>query len=738
MLQVPGARRRATTLGTLAALLLGTLVAVLVGHPPAGAAEPSAPERRYAPGIDPSLPADATVRGTVLGPDGRLRDYVLVEAFSVLDPGGEPVASDLTYEVDDVASHGAYTLHLPAGDYLVRFSSPDGASPALQPAYYGGGAGTTVTVTSGQDLLLDPVRLQRDQGAPVTGRLVDATGAPLPYASVWLVRVLADGRHSWWDVTSTGEDGTYVFDAVPRGRVFTLSANAGYDDEDESLELPTTWLGGAASHDTAETFTLGTRAIAHHLGDLRVLRGVVVTGRVAPGDSLGDDVDVALLHLDAAGDAAVVAWDWTGEGKDGFRFRALPGRYTIAVRTYGGEWRYLGDTGDLSSARTFTVADTPYDVGTITLAADSSLVTFSVLDRFGEPADGYDLQPYLFDRDGDGPGWVTDLGQGRFRARVLWGTEFTVGVYDLDQDEWRFLGGSSSWRRARFVSATEQTPTMDLGVISFQPPAPTAAAPVLPASARNGQVLTVPAPAWSLPDVGSAYQWLRDGAPLVGATSRSYALGSADVGHRVSVRITGHSRWNAPGVVTSTSVLVRLGAAPVARVAPVISGNHSPGGLVVASRGTWPAGVTTTLQWYADGRPIPGATASSLRLDWRQAGRSLTVVATATRAGYSPGTRTSRPVRVAPARSVIRLSPHGATAVRLRVTGPGTLPATGRVVFHRRGKAVASSVLTLRDRGTVIMDLARLGRGRHRVTASYAGSAFLSAARARPVTIRIR
>src|SRR6185295_7450911 len=74
-------------------------------------------------------------------------------------------------------------------------------------------------------------------------------------------------------------------------------------------------------------------------------------------------------------------------------------------------------------------------------------------------------------------------------------------------------------------------------------------APSVPAAGRTGDTLTCNPGTWS----GSptfAFQWLRDGAPIAGATSPTYKLTDADVGHNISCRVTA---TNAGGSTTRAS-----------------------------------------------------------------------------------------------------------------------------------------------------------------------------------------
>ena len=63
------------------------------------------------------------------------------------------------------------------------------------------------------------------------------------------------------------------------------------------------------------------------------------------------------------------------------------------------------------------------------------------------------------------------------------------------------------------------------------------AAPSVSGTPRLGQTLTFD-PGRVTPDGDVAVQWLRGGVPVDGATGTTYALGAADLGHRISARMT--------------------------------------------------------------------------------------------------------------------------------------------------------------------------------------------------------
>src|SRR5690606_2412783 len=81
------------------------------------------------------------------------------------------------------------------------------------------------------------------------------------------------------------------------------------------------------------------------------------------------------------------------------------------------------------------------------------------------------------------------------------------------------------------ISVTAETTP----VLREPPPGPApvpTAYPSVTGSAKVGGKLSVSRGSWSVSSVGLAYQWLRDGQPVVGATKASYTLKAADWGRR--------------------------------------------------------------------------------------------------------------------------------------------------------------------------------------------------------------
>ncbi|HEX5617208.1 MAG TPA: hypothetical protein VFX51_02240, partial [Solirubrobacteraceae bacterium] len=142
--------------------------------------------------------------------------------------------------------------------------------------------------------------------------------------------------------------------------------------------------------------------------------------------------------------------------------------------------------------------------------------------------------------------------------------------------------------------------------VKAAPPVNTSA-PAITGAAVRGTALTASRGDWSGPAIAYTYQWQRDAGAgftdLAGATEAAYALGVADVGSRLRVRVTA---TNADASVTATSgasSVVRA-APPVSTAAPALSGTARRTETLTATRGDWTGiGNEYAYQWQ---RRAPG------------------------------------------------------------------------------------------------------------------------------------
>jgi len=156
-----------------------------------------------------------------------------------------------------------------------------------------------------------------------------------------------------------------------------------------------------------------------------------------------------------------------------------------------------------------------------------------------------------------------------------------------------------------------------------------------------GSTLTVVVAGWTPAGLSYAYKWNRDGSPISGATSTTYVLGLADVGHTLSVAVTG----SLAGYLPATVVSGLTAAVPQPAVAPgtvSITGTAAVSGTLTANPGSWtPTGVSLTYQWRRGGGAITGATSATYQPVAADVGLTLTVAVTGTKAGYTSATAVS-------------------------------------------------------------------------------------------------
>ena len=170
----------------------------------------------------------------------------------------------------------------------------------------------------------------------------------------------------------------------------------------------------------------------------------------------------------------------------------------------------------------------------------------------------------------------------------------------------------------------------------------TAPVPTLSGTIAVGRKLTAKPGAWKPSGVTFAYQWLRAGKAIKGATKSTYTLVPADKGKKISVKVTGSLKGYASATKTSATQSVKAGKL-TATPTPTIGGTAKVGKALKAKAGKWrPATVKLGYQWQRNGKKIKGATKSSYKLVKADKGKRITVKVTGSKAGYTSVTKTSK------------------------------------------------------------------------------------------------
>ncbi|MEA2475147.1 MAG: large repetitive protein, partial [Thermoleophilaceae bacterium] len=172
------------------------------------------------------------------------------------------------------------------------------------------------------------------------------------------------------------------------------------------------------------------------------------------------------------------------------------------------------------------------------------------------------------------------------------------------------------------------------------------AAPVISGTARDGQTLTTSNGTWTgTTPMTFAYQWQRCNssgaacADVGGATSSTYALGSADVGSTMRVRVTASNVVGPAGATSAQTAAVTV-RPPANTAAPTISGTARDGQTLTAANGTWTGtSIAYSYRWMrcdssgANCAAIANATGSTYVLVSADVGRTIRVEVTGTNSG---------------------------------------------------------------------------------------------------------
>jgi hypothetical protein len=75
-----------------------------------------------------------------------------------------------------------------------------------------------------------------------------------------------------------------------------------------------------------------------------------------------------------------------------------------------------------------------------------------------------------------------------------------------------------------------------------------------------GAYLTADLGTWTSPPESYDFQWLRDGAPIPGATAQDYLVQTGDIGHQLAPVVTGHSGASTAHFVGSAVTVRQIGS----------------------------------------------------------------------------------------------------------------------------------------------------------------------------------
>jgi len=158
--------------------------------------------------------------------------------------------------------------------------------------------------------------------------------------------------------------------------------------------------------------------------------------------------------------------------------------------------------------------------------------------------------------------------------------------------------------------------------------------PALVGQTRVGSKLTASVKPWSSNSTYS-YQWLRNGNPILEATSSTYTLSNDDLGQVISLEVCGSRQYFETLCLRSSATpTIGLGLIPTPPASKILGNSAKVGSTLTGVTGNWMPGVTLQSQWLSDGKPISNATESSYVIQNSDRGHTLTYQVTASASGY--------------------------------------------------------------------------------------------------------
>jgi len=250
----------------------------------------------------------------------------------------------------------------------------------------------------------------------------------------------------------------------------------------------------------------------------------------------------------------------------------------------------------------------------------------------------------------------------------------------------------------------------------------TVSTPEITGTVRVGEVLSVGGAAWSPRPDSTSIRWYAGQDPITGARDNELRLSPAQLGKRISVRVTARREgYRRSSVVSPRTTDVASGRFDI--TSPFkLSGSRTLGGRLEVERGTFsPSGATVTYTWLKNGRAISGATGSSYVPGLSDVGDRISVRVHLSHHGYRDETvlvEAKGPITTRPTLSVWTEGRPERAVVRLKVTAPGVNTPRGRATVRIGRHSVTGRL----EDGRLRIVIGDLAPGVHKVRVSYAGT----------------
>jgi surface antigen len=159
--------------------------------------------------------------------------------------------------------------------------------------------------------------------------------------------------------------------------------------------------------------------------------------------------------------------------------------------------------------------------------------------------------------------------------------------------------------------------------------------PTISGIAQVGSRLTTSKGRWSAGNLTFHYQWLANGAPIAGATAKSFKPTAAQLAKHLRAKVTATKSGAHRGTASTDRTPSVAPGVFVSSGAPTVSGTAQVGVQLSATTGIWSPAGSYTFRWYANGNVIDGASTSTFTPTATQLGDKIKVKVTAAAPGYT-------------------------------------------------------------------------------------------------------
>lgn len=336
----------------------------------------------------------------------------------------------------------------------------------------------------------------------------------------------------------------------------------------------------------------------------------------------------------------------------------------------------------------------------------------------------------------DGTPAVGAVGAWPGRRHVVYVEEIGPNYLITSEDNWPGYYPKGMYRKIKVFKGERAYPTQFIhfkGKNTINGPLPSVAG-----TPTVGSTLSATAGTWSPSDVTLKYQWLRDGVIITGATKTSYTLTNADVGHTMTIAITGSKSGFASRTASSAPIGPVKAGKPtptpepeptnspgaVQSSTPTVSGAAKRGRTLTGDPGTWgPTGVALTYEWLR-GEVVVASGTTSYKVRNTDLGHQLTFRVTGAKKSLQTVSKTSEPTETVRATSTLVMETEtgpGKAVLGVIVSVSNAPTPTGFASVHEGTKRLKRNDLALGRPGRATLRLT-LPRGTHTLTVSYGGS----------------